>query len=64
MWKTLLRPAMIFIPLALGLFFPEAGKLNFLIRYLLMTMLFMVFLKLNLKDLIELICVCRIIKFI
>ena len=51
MWKTLLRPAMIFIPLALGLFFPEAGKLNFLIRYLLMTMLFMVFLKLNLKDL-------------
>ena len=50
-WKTLLRPAMIFVPLALGLCFPRAAELNFLIRYLLMTMLFMVFLKLNLKDL-------------
>ena len=51
MWKTLLRPAMIFVPLALGLFFPQAVELSFLIRYLLMTMLFMVFLKLDLKDL-------------
>ena len=51
MWKTLLRPAMIFVPLALGLFFPRAAELSFLIRYLLMTMLFMVFLKINLKDL-------------
>ena len=50
-WKTLLRPAMIFLPLGLGLFFPQAVNLNFLIRYLLMAMLFMVFLKLNLKDL-------------
>lgn len=51
MWKTLLRPAMIFVPLALGLFFPKAAELSFLIRYLLMTMLFMVFLKLDLKEL-------------
>lgn len=51
MWKNLLRPAMIFVPLALGLFFPEAGQLKFLIRYLLMAMLFMVFLKLNVKEL-------------
>ena len=51
MWKTLLRPAMIFIPLGLGLFFPEAGAWKFLIRYLLMIMLFMVFLKLNFKEL-------------
>ena len=51
MWKNLLRPAMIFVPLALGLFFPEAGGLKFLIRYLLMAMLFMVFLKLNVREL-------------
>ena len=51
MWKTLLRPAMIFVPLALGIFCPQAAELNFLIRYLLMTMLFLVFLKLNLSDL-------------
>lgn len=51
MLKTLLRPAMIFIPLGLGLFFPGAGEWKFLIRYLLMTMLFMVFLKLSLKEL-------------
>ena len=51
MWKTLLRPAMIFVPLALGLLCPQAAELNFLIRYLLMTMLFMVFLKLNLSAL-------------
>ena len=51
MWKTLIRPAMIFVPLALGIFFPEADRLNFLIRYLLMTMLFMVFLRLDLSEL-------------
>lgn len=51
MWKTLLRPAMIFVPLGLGVFFPQAAELNFLIRYLLMAMLFMVFLKLNVKEL-------------
>lgn len=51
MWKTLIRPAMIFVPLVLGIFFPEADRLNFLIRYLLMTMLFMVFLRLDLREL-------------
>ena len=42
---------MIFIPLGLGLLFPGAGEWKFLIRYLLMTMLFMVFLKLNFREL-------------
>ena len=51
MWKTLIRPAMIFVPLTLGVFFPEADRFNFLIRYLLMTMLFMVFLRLDLSEL-------------
>ena len=51
MWKTLIRPAMIFIPLGLGMFFPGAGKYGFLIRYLLMIMLFMVFLKLDFREL-------------
>ena len=51
MWKTLIRPAMIFIPLGLGVFFPGAGAYSFLIRYLLMIMLFMVFLKLDLRQL-------------
>ena len=51
MWKTLIRPAMIFIPLGLGVFFPGAGAYSFLIRYLLMVMLFMVFLKLDLRQL-------------
>ena len=50
MWKNLLRPAMIFIPLTLGMCFPELGRFNFLIRYLLMIMLFMVFLRLKLQD--------------
>ena len=51
MWKTLIRPAMIFIPLGLGVLFPGAGAYSFLIRYLLMIMLFMVFLKLDLRQL-------------
>ena len=51
MWKTLIRPAMIFVPLALGIFFPDADRLNFLIRYLLMFMLLMVFLRLDLSEL-------------
>ena len=51
MWKTLIRPAMIFIPLGLGVLFPGAGAYSFLIRYLLMVMLFMVFLKLDLRQL-------------
>ncbi len=51
MLKTLLHPAMIFVPLALGMFFPQADCCNFLIRWFLMVMLFMVFLQLNLKEL-------------
>ena len=42
---------MIFIPLGLGMFFPQAAVLSSSIRYLLMVMLFMVFLQLNLKEL-------------
>ena len=51
MLKTLIRPAMIFVPLSLGVIFPQANGLNFLIRYLLMVMLFMVFLRLDFKEL-------------
>ncbi|MBE6380309.1 MAG: hypothetical protein E7047_05215 [Lentisphaerae bacterium] len=50
MLKTLIRPAMIFVPLALGMLFPQANALNFLIRWLLMVMLFMVFLRLNVSE--------------
>ena len=49
--KTLIRPAMIFVPLALGMCFPQADALNFMIRYCLMIMLFVVFLKLDLHEL-------------
>ena len=41
--RILLRPAMIFIPLGAGMFFPQAVVLSSSIRYLLMVMLFMVF---------------------
>ena len=51
MLKNFIRPAMIFIPLGLGMFFPQAAVLSSSIRYLLMVMLFMVFLQLNLKEL-------------
>ena len=42
MKKTLLRPAMIVGPLALGMLFPAAAGLSFLIRWLLIGMLFLV----------------------
>ena len=51
MLKSLIRPAMIFIPLTFGFFFPVAGGLTFLIRYFIATMLYLVFLKLRLNDL-------------
>lgn len=51
MWKTLIRPAMIFIPLGLGALCPMAHGLNFLIRWMLIAMLFMVFLRLRIDDL-------------
>lgn len=51
MLKTFIRPAMIFIPLGAGMFFPQAVILSPAIRWLLMVMLLMVFLQLNLKDL-------------
>ncbi len=50
MLKNLLRPAMIFVPLGLGMLFPQAACTSFLIRWLLMIMLLMVFLGLNIKD--------------
>ena len=50
MLKNLLRPAMIFVPLGLGMFFPQAACTSFLIRWLLMIMLLMVFLGLNIRD--------------
>jgi len=50
MLKNLLRPAMIFVPLGLGMFFPQAACTSFMIRWLLMIMLLMVFLGLNIKD--------------
>lgn len=54
MYKTLLRPAMIFIPLLLGQLFPGAhilGKAPFhCIKYALILMLFLTFLKLDLKE--------------
>ena len=50
MIKNLLRPAMIFVPLGLGMFFPQAACTSFLIRWLLMIMLLMVFLGLSIRD--------------
>ena len=51
MQKTLIRPAMIVVPLVLGMFFPQLSALNFLIRPLLIAMLFMVYLQLEVKEL-------------
>ncbi len=51
MWKNLIRPAMIFVPLTLGALLPQAHVLNFLIRWMLVAMLFMVFLRLRLAEL-------------
>ena len=50
MIKNLLRPAMIFVPLGVGMLFPQAACTSFLIRWLLMIMLLMVFLGLNIRD--------------
>ncbi len=54
MYKTLLRPCMIFIPLLLGQIFPQAhilGKAPFhCIKYALILMLFLTFLKLETKE--------------
>lgn len=49
--KALLRPAMIAIPLAAGMFLPQVSALGFMIRPLLIVMLFMVFLQLELREL-------------
>ena len=51
MKKSLIRPAMIVVPLVLGMFIPEAECLGFLIDPLLMAMLFMVYLQLDVKEL-------------
>lgn len=51
MLKTLIRPAMIFIPLGIGMCLPQLHQYAFMLRWLLMVMLFFVFLKLDLKDL-------------
>ena len=51
MKNALIRPAMIVVPLVLGMFFPRLSALNFLIRPLLIAMLFMVYLQLDVKEL-------------
>ena len=51
MLKSLIRPAMIVVPLVLGMFFPRASRFGFLINPMLMAMLFMVYLQLNVKEL-------------
>ena len=51
MKKSLIRPAMIVVPLVLGMFIPQASCLGFLVDPLLMAMLFMVYLQLNVKEL-------------
>lgn len=47
MLKTLIRPAMIFIPFILGMMFPSAHSLNFLLRWILVGMLYLVCLQLD-----------------
>ena len=51
MKSPLLRPAMIVIPLVLGIFFPQAAVLKPLIRWGMIAMLFMVYLQLDLREL-------------
>ena len=51
MKKSLIRPAMIAGPLVLGMFFPQLSRFGFLIRPLLIVMLFMVFLQLDVREL-------------
>lgn len=50
MFKTLIRPAMIFVPLTLGMLCPRAAEFDYLIRYFLMTMLFVVYLGLDVRE--------------
>ena len=49
--KALVRPAMIVIPLVLGIFLPQGARLGFLADPLLIGMLFAVFLQLELREL-------------
>ncbi|MDD3155168.1 MAG: hypothetical protein PHS41_09890 [Victivallaceae bacterium] len=55
MWKTLIRPAMIFVPFAAGVIFPQAHVLNDppinAVRYCLITMVFLSCLQMRLGDL-------------
>lgn len=51
MKNPLLRPAMIVVPLVLGIFFPQASVLKPLIRWGMIAMLFMVYLQLDLREL-------------
>ncbi len=51
MLKTLVRPSMIFIPFILGLLFPGAHQLSWLIRWLLIGMLYLVCLSLEPRQL-------------
>lgn len=51
MLKIFLRPAMIFIPLTLGLFIPEAHSLSWTIRWALIIMLYLVALQIKIADL-------------
>lgn len=49
--KTLIRPAMIVVPLVLGMLLPECSRFGFLIDPLLIGMLYMVYLQLDLREL-------------
>jgi len=51
MKNALLRPAMIVLPLVVGALLPQAATLSFLIRWLLVGMLFMVCLQLEIREL-------------
>ena len=51
MKKALIRPAMIVVPLVLGMLLPELSRFGFLIDPLLIAMLYMVYLQLDLRDL-------------
>ena len=51
MKKPLIRPAMIVVPLVLGMFVPQAARFGFLVDPLLMAMLFMIYLQLNVREL-------------
>ena len=51
MKNTLVRPAMIVVPLVLGMFLPQFSRFGFLITPLLIGMLYMVYLQLDLREL-------------